>query len=380
MMPKQDDNETARQKLGSVIRFYRDERHLNRAQAADRCGTTAGTVEAWEGGRAVPDNRTWARLKNMVAGGLAGYEHLLQRARAEEEAERAVQAARVTGDALTQRPFAAALSKTAEAQPAPEPPKLTVVPEPPPEPPEPAVPETLVGENYDLSKAYIATQRLPAGWRSAAAIAERSRYARELLKAGRSKAAVVRMVREQFTVGIGMPIVDGILEELEAERAAAEHAARPRQPPPEPPLPEPAPEPAPPPAPPVLLEAIEYARMLFRKGAMKDAEVNPLLRSWFGVELPAEQLAEMRAEGRRARTSAEIPVVAAPPPEEVQAPPAAPAVRDNDVEGAVRLILEAIPNLRSFRIEVDESGEVRVEHAVREVRVIETTGTFKIKK
>ena len=113
---------------------------------------------------------------------------------------------------------------------------------------------------------------------------------------------------------------------------------------------------------------------------MKDAEVNPLLRRWFGVELPAEQLAEMRAEGRRARTSAEIPVVAAPPPEEVRAPPAAPAVRDNDVEGAVRLILEAIPNLRSFRIEVDESGEVRVEHAVREVRVVETTGTFKIKK
>ena len=186
MMPKQDDKETARQKLGSVIRFYRDERHLNRAETADRCGTTAGTVEAWERGRAVPDNRTWARLKNMVAGGLAGYEHLLQRARAEEEAERAAQAARVTGDALTQRPFAAALSKTAEAQPAPEPfeadggaraaarrrrsPRSR---------------ETLVGENYDLSKAYIATQRLPAGWRSAAAIAERSRYARELLKAGR---------------------------------------------------------------------------------------------------------------------------------------------------------------------------------------------------
>ena len=61
-------------------------------------------------------------------------------------------------------------------------------------------------------------------------------------------------------------------------------------------------------------------------------------------------------------------------------PPVTLTTRTNDVEGAVRLLLEAIPNLKTFKIDVDESGEIHVEHTVREVRVIETKGSLKLKK
>ncbi len=50
------------------------------------------------------------------------------------------------------------------------------------------------------------------------------------------------------------------------------------------------------------------------------------------------------------------------------------------VEAAVELILGAVPNLRTFTIAVDDSGEASVDYTVREVVVRETGGSLKVRR
>lgn len=51
----------------------------------------------------------------------------------------------------------------------------------------------------------------------------------------------------------------------------------------------------------------------------------------------------------------------------------------NDMEAAVRLLIEAVPSLRSMSIEVDDDGEISISYKTREVRVIEDSGSLKVK-
>lgn len=58
---------------------------------------------------------------------------------------------------------------------------------------------------------------------------------------------------------------------------------------------------------------------------------------------------------------------------------AAKAEEGDDFAAAVRLVLEAKPNLRSATIDVDDDGEVSVSYKTREVRVVEEGGTLKVR-
>lgn len=51
----------------------------------------------------------------------------------------------------------------------------------------------------------------------------------------------------------------------------------------------------------------------------------------------------------------------------------------DDLSAAVRLVIEAMPNLRSMTIEVDDDGEVSITYKTREVRVVEESGSLKVK-
>jgi transcriptional regulator with XRE-family HTH domain len=51
----------------------------------------------------------------------------------------------------------------------------------------------------------------------------------------------------------------------------------------------------------------------------------------------------------------------------------------DDLSAAVRLLLEAMPNLCSMTIEVDNAGEVSVAFKTREVRVVEGSGQLRVK-
>lgn len=115
-------------------------------------------------------------------------------------------------------------------------------------------------------------------------------------------------------------------------------------------------------------ELIEYAKMILKKAPSTTvAQLHGMLLRKFNNSLMDETLISLANEARAARVTGPQPVVA-------------PAISANDLEGAVRLILETIPNLKSFKIDVDETGEVSVSHTTREVRVVESSGSMKLRK
>src|ERR1700751_1321109 len=57
----------------------------------------------------------------------------------------------------------------------------------------------------------------------------------------------------------------------------------------------------------------------------------------------------------------------------------AKADEKDDLSAAVRLVVEAMPNLRSMTIDVDDEGEVAIAYKTREVRVVEDSGALKVR-
>jgi hypothetical protein len=51
----------------------------------------------------------------------------------------------------------------------------------------------------------------------------------------------------------------------------------------------------------------------------------------------------------------------------------------DDLSAAIRLVVEAMPNLRSATIEVDDDGEIALTYKTREVRVVEDSGHLKVR-
>jgi hypothetical protein len=49
-----------------------------------------------------------------------------------------------------------------------------------------------------------------------------------------------------------------------------------------------------------------------------------------------------------------------------------------DLEAAALLVIEAIPNLRSCTIEIDDVGDIAINYRTRELRVVEDDGSLKI--
>jgi hypothetical protein len=61
-----------------------------------------------------------------------------------------------------------------------------------------------------------------------------------------------------------------------------------------------------------------------------------------------------------------------------QAKDAKPEGRD-ELSTAVALVMEALPNLRSMSLEADDDGEVTVAYKTREVRIVEDSGSLKVR-
>lgn len=53
--------------------------------------------------------------------------------------------------------------------------------------------------------------------------------------------------------------------------------------------------------------------------------------------------------------------------------------RENDLDAAIRLLVDSVPGLRQLTLEVDDSGSVSVSFRTREVRVVEDTGSLKVR-
>ena len=367
-------NQTERQKLGGAILFFRQQRKLSQRDIAERVGVSVSEYDDWETGKHAPPPERWRRLVNMLHDNLGEMRATWQRALGEDQYEKDQQ--RAHSAPLTNKPFAG-LDKLVEAQP-----KLTVVPPPPPAPPPAPVPETLHDDGFDLRPAYKAVKELPEGWNTADAKMRRWDYARELIVEGKLRTEeIISEVKRKFGVGISPNTLTEIRDKVQdAKRRVTnrvERAVAHVVPPPTPSLPfeEPIMEAPPQPVVPVATpEQIDYARMLLRKSPSMKIEgsggLDELLKRKFGQTLEVNILVQLQNEARAQRVTG--PMAA------VQPPPA--TVNENDIEGAVRLILEAIPNLRSFKVEVDDAGEVHVSHTVREVRVVESSGTMKLKK
>jgi transcriptional regulator with XRE-family HTH domain len=375
--------------FGEAFRFYREQRGYNHARVADIAKVSRSDVEAWEDGRAVPDNRAWELLKKMLHRGLSNISPNRQQAISEIDAERALaQRALQRGTVkpqppmpvdkpLTTKPFADAFAKQPILKivpdPKPEPPK----PEPPPVPaPAPAtpttttpegVPATLLGDDFDLTDAYTTVNALPDGWGTAEARGARAAFAKQLLIEGLDTEVIVTRTREKFTVGISRATLKKLRAEIEKDAARAERKAQ-REAAKAAPAPEPAPAPAP------INEGlmVDHVRAALREAPLTKIEdlVSGLNRK-FGRSLPSQQLYILRAEAK--------PVAAAPAPtptpERVM-----PDVNVKDIEAAAQIVLSAIPNLKTFTISVDDKGEVTVSHTTREVRVVEASGSIKLKR
>lgn len=133
-----------------------------------------------------------------------------------------------------------------------------------------------------------------------------------------------------------------------------------------------------------MSERQDYAIELIALG-MRDDEIYKQVRLKFGVGISGPVLVELRARVREAQAREHATrkgVSPATTEERLAMPPPPPslvptqAADTSTIEDAVRLILEVIPNLRSFRVEVNDAGEIDVSHTVR----VESTGTLKLKR
>jgi len=233
-------NKSAREQLAEVIVFLRKDRRFEMTRAANMVGVPAVVFVAWENGREVPDERAWERLKTVIHHGFRAHESLWRQARIEQGLDRRQEGSQPTK--LTQRPFERLLAaKKIEVEP-PKPPEPKMAPvQQPVEPVKPTttdIPETLLGEGYDLQAAYVAINQLPPGWGTRLAAQDRAAYAKELIQQGLKTQEVIDKVREKFKVGISSSTVTAIREELKKEGKV--YKAEPSAPtPPEPPTPAP---------------------------------------------------------------------------------------------------------------------------------------------
>lgn len=406
MMPSTSATKSARQTLGETLKFYREQRGFNQARVADITKATRSDVEAWEAGRVVPNGQQWELLKKMVHRGLAQIANVRQMALSEESSERALaqralqrpqpqppkQQPVTTDKPLTTRPFAVLAQKPVLSvvpdlpKPAPTPPAPVVVPAPAPVTPAREVPPTLLGETFDLTDAYTTVNALPRGWGTAEAREARTAFAKELLIKGVDTEAIVTQTRAKFQVGISRATLKNLREEIvkdaaKAERKALRAAVKP--------VDFKAPLLPNPPAPltpvvPVTSDAmlIDFSRSVL--GQSPNIRIDDLVTQMmqkFGRSLKAQLLYDLRTEAKAA-IAAKASTTPAPKlveePVEASAPPTGPAVKD--IETAAQLVLGVIPNLRTFTIEVNDAGEVTVSHTIREVRVIESSASLKMKR
>lgn len=334
--------ESQRKKLGNVIKHFREQRGWNQRRMSDVTSTPVATIEAWERGEAVPDGNAWRGLKGAVNRAFGAYTGTYHAALLEQEAADKAAKEKKEQQKMNQRmPLVSSLGPKIESAlgsvpqapvidlskvrssslpSADQPPKLHAVKsEPAPEPTQrtPAVPHT-AEERRASDGRRLMPDRPPGSMRH--------------------EAIQVRMdwARQQFRIRPAMPMrgPDGILA---------------------------------------------------------------LMRNRFGVGLDPYTISEIKAEvqaeiGRLPPSAppgfvpkSEPPIAATevvtptPPPTERQAMPKVASEGEN-ISAAVSLILDSVPHLKTFTITVDETGEASCSYTVREVRVIESGGSIKVRR
>lgn len=335
----------ARIEFGELLRFYRSSRNLPQRRVADMIGGSVSDVEAYETGRIVPEGRAWDKYKSIVDRRLAQPMIVALRLRAlsEVQAERNLitksmehRMATTNGTnghskhtskieaPLAHKPFSGLADvKLADAPSAiiPAADARTVRPGEAVtyhnEPTE-AAPDVKPYDAEHAARTKEALAKLPKGWKQTEQINKRREFA-------------LRLIRQRPSIRDNG--ADGLQEAL---------------------------------------------------------------RKTFGVGLSEPFVRELRAQVRREaecehkpaaserqsipKIDTEAPIGHAAPPIASTPPAPAPHNPEEDLATAVELILESLPNLRTFTITVDDTGEASVAYTMREVKVIETGGSLKVKR
>ncbi len=320
--------QSARQRLGEVLKHYRGDRNLTLRDVANRCKVSTQLVEEWEAGKQLPNGDEWKALCRGVNRALNAFTELYHRARKEADDDARERGNRSKEHMTPTTKINGIADKLARAIDAPQ---LVVVPPPAPEPPRKGTAleqlgQTARGQGRDGRKLPPVK---PEGSYSSEAIARRKAYVRELF-AQRPKMrtsgddSVLEAVRKTFGIGISPETVEAIREELRLEAIRGQLRAE-------------------------LLEQ-----------SPKPVEIKPVPPAAHHPALDSFN-----------RTAAEI---AAP------APSPTPHASTGDIETAVQLILEALPHLQTFTISVDEHGEASVDFQIRKVVITTDGGSFKVKR
>ncbi len=352
-------NETARQRLGGVIKFHREQRGRTANDAARRLKCSVARIEQIETGAVVPTAEEWKALREGINRALNTYSELRLRALAEQTTERetitrsievhtsngrsnghATKIATNLGDKLVasstrpapDSPTAPTISpSTVRSAPFATAAQVAAVQElrrtePHPDPSSARAQLNAPERGTAKDGRKLAPVR-PVGASSSDAVNRRRAFVRDLLTKrpdARTSGSdsVIEAVRHTFGIGISPEFVEEIREQLKREKLKAE----------------------------ILAELPPVAQM---------ARVDPQLRA-------------AQATG--------MTYAAAPSTLEAPNNGQPGTVNAGDLEAAVQLVLGAVPNLRTFSIAVDDSGEASIDYTVREVVVRENTGTFKVRR
>jgi hypothetical protein len=317
MIEKKTETEGAMKKLGEVLRFHRDERRLSTRRVADMCGVPQKDVENWEAGITVIDNKAWGKFRGIVHRRIGEYVALRQRASVEAEEMRLREAAKPKfGTSLGEKLSEKLVS--IEETPKVEAPKVEapkVEAQTPPEPKSPEPERPALSLVREPDIAPVAPKRKKRVHMTASAT-EREQWARLVL-------------RQRPRMPINGP--DGLLT---------------------------------------------------------------LMRRRFGIGMDHYIAARLKDEilAEFGSMLPDVPpgVKAAPAPTPAQAETLIPVevIRaqveqadqlNEDIETAVQLIIDSVPELKTFTIKIDDRGEAHVEYEIKKVRVETVGGSMTVK-
>lgn len=337
---------TARQRLAQVITFYLDDAKADDHRVSRTCSVSEKVVARWRTGDEVPGPEQWSKLKRSVHHTFARHSDLYQLARREaEEAAREAHRQRVLQQERERdgKPMTPATKiNTAlgdqlqavkvPAAPPQTPPALLVVPA------DKVAAESHVA-NRDpkahAEKTSIALRNLPAGWRSREAQERRRAFALEFFRQ-RPDANV----HGADSCDAALIATFGVSCDFRSLNAAKQQARRERE------------------------ERERKTPSAFAKLAE--------------TEFAAAKAAADKQDEILARGIYDKPATS----ETIGLGGFTPSTRkpEDEIAAAAKLILEAVPNLETFTISVDDKGEASIGYTIRKVVVTSEAGSLKVQR
>lgn len=327
--PVTTQTESARKKFGEVLRFHREQRDYPIRRVADMLGCSPETVQNYEAGHVVPEGKAWDKYKGIVNRRLVAYAELRTRAITEAAAER-----QFLIQTMEHRPMATNGSN-GHSKPLTHQPLANI------KAPDARTVHPGAEVGYHNEPPHRTLHAKPE------ALA-----ARGIAPKPSDTPAVKHKPRASVPLGTHTP-----------------EACKQRE---------------------------EWARLQFRQRPRMSIQgqdgLNIIMRQRFGVGISWEVASRIKQEVNDelaklppavpAGVTSTAPTLApgvdlGPPPIVIKA---AVAPSDRDIGAAVQLVLDAIPNLRTFTITVDDAGEASIEYKIREVKIVETGGSMKVRR